>query len=143
MSWCVSLRVYPLWDSLCFLDLGDYFLSHLGKFLTIISSNIFSDPFFFSSSSGTPLIRMLVCLLLSQRSLRLSSFLSVEPKPHPPPLPGPFPALWVLSNVILYCLKFQSVELKWVDTLFSSSFSDLVLPELPIIKHCVQVIYFI
>ena len=26
----------------------------LGKFSTIISSNIFSDPFFFSSSSGTP-----------------------------------------------------------------------------------------
>ena len=42
----------------------------LGKFSTIISSNIFSDPFFFSSSSGTPIIQMLVCLVLSQRSLR-------------------------------------------------------------------------
>ena len=39
----------------------------LGKFSTIITSNIFSDPFFFSSSSGTPIIRMLVCLMLSQR----------------------------------------------------------------------------
>ena len=25
----VSPRVYPVWDSLCFLDLGDYFLSHV------------------------------------------------------------------------------------------------------------------
>ena len=47
----------------------------LGKFLIIISSNIFSDPFFSSSSSGTPIIQMLVCLMLSQRSLRLSSIL--------------------------------------------------------------------
>ena len=37
----------------------------LGKFSTIISSNIFSDPFFFSSSSGTPIIWRFVCLVLS------------------------------------------------------------------------------
>ena len=49
----------------------------LGKFSTIISSNIFSDPFFFSSSSGTPIIQMLVHLVLSQRSLRLSSILFI------------------------------------------------------------------
>jgi len=47
----------------------------LGKFSSIISS-IFSWPFFLSSSSsGTPMIRMLGHLTLSQRSLRLSSFL--------------------------------------------------------------------
>ena len=49
--------------------------SMLGKFSTIISSKIFSYPFFFSSSSGNPIIRMLVHLILSQRSLRLSSVL--------------------------------------------------------------------
>ena len=49
--------------------------SMLGKFSAIISSKIFSYPFFFSSS-GTPIIRMLVHLILSQRSLRLSSALS-------------------------------------------------------------------
>ena len=48
-----------------------------GKFSTIISSCIFSWPFFLSSSSGTPMIRMLGCLTLSQRSLRLSSFLLI------------------------------------------------------------------
>ena len=49
----------------------------LGKFSTIISSNIFSVLFFFSFSSGTPIIRMLVHLMLSQRSLRLSSVLFI------------------------------------------------------------------
>ena len=47
----------------------------LGKFYTIIPSNIFSDPFFFSSSSGTPIIQILVRLVLCQKSLRLSSIL--------------------------------------------------------------------
>ena len=49
----------------------------LGKFSTIISSSIFSWPFFLSSSSGTPMIRMLGHLTLSQRSQRLSSFLLI------------------------------------------------------------------
>ena len=46
----------------------------LGKFSTTISSSIFSWPFFLSSS-GTPMIQILGHLTLSQRSLRLSSFL--------------------------------------------------------------------
>ena len=49
----------------------------LGKFSTIISSNIFSDHIFFSSSSGTPIIRMLVHLMFSQWSLRLSLILFI------------------------------------------------------------------
>ena len=50
----------------------------LGKFSTIISSSIFSWSFFLSSSSGTPVIRMLGRLILSWRSLRLSSFLLIR-----------------------------------------------------------------
>ena len=46
--------------------------SMLGKFSTIISSKMFSYPFFFSSSPGTPIIRMLLRLILFQRFLRLS-----------------------------------------------------------------------
>ena len=65
---------FILFGTLGFLDLGGYFLPNLGKFSTIISSSIFSQPFFLSSSSGTPMIRMLGHLTLSQRSLRLSSF---------------------------------------------------------------------
>ena len=49
----------------------------LGTFSTIISSSIFSWPFFLSSSSGTPMIQMLGCFTLSQKSLRLSSFLLI------------------------------------------------------------------
>ena len=45
----------------------------LGKVSAIIFSNIFSDPFCLSSS-GTAIMQMLVCLMLSQRYLRLSSF---------------------------------------------------------------------
>ena len=50
----------------------------LGKFSTIISSNIFSWSFFLSSSSETPMIQMLGCFTLSQRSLRLSLFLLIR-----------------------------------------------------------------
>ena len=50
----------------------------LGKFSTIISSSIFSWPFFLSSSSGTPMIWVLEHLTLSQSSLRLSSFLLIH-----------------------------------------------------------------
>ena len=49
----------------------------LVMFSTIISSTIFSWSFFLSSSSGTPMIQMLGHLTLSQRSLRLSSFLLI------------------------------------------------------------------
>ena len=49
----------------------------LGKFWTIISSNIFSGTFFLLSSSGTSTILMLGCLTLCQSSLRLPSFLFI------------------------------------------------------------------
>ena len=77
MSWGVSPWVYPVWDSLGFLDLVIISFPILGKFSTIISSSIFSWSFFLSSSSGTPIILMLGCLTLSQRSLRMSSFLLI------------------------------------------------------------------
>ena len=51
-------------------------ISMLGKFSAIISSKIFSYPFLFSSSE-TPIIQMLVHLILSQRSLSLSSVLFI------------------------------------------------------------------
>ena len=42
-----------------------------------MSSKIFSYAFFFFYSSGTPIIQMLVCLILSQRSMRLSTVLFI------------------------------------------------------------------
>ena len=49
----------------------------LSKFSTIISSKFFWCSFFSSSSSGTPIIQILVHLILSQRSLRLFSVLFI------------------------------------------------------------------
>ena len=47
----------------------------LGKISTIISSKIFSFFFLLYSPSGMSIIQMLSCSTLSQRALRLSSFL--------------------------------------------------------------------
>ena len=60
---------------LAFLNWVANSLPILAKILTIISSNIFSYPLLLSSS-GTPMIQMLY-LMLSQRSLRLLSFLFI------------------------------------------------------------------
>jgi len=73
---CASLG-FSLHNSLCFLDLVDYFLSHIGDVSAIISSNIFSGLFSPPCPSGTLIMWMLVCLMLSQRSLRQSSFLFI------------------------------------------------------------------
>ena len=58
---------FILFGTLGFLNLGGYFLPHFREVW----------PFFLSSSSGTPMIQMLGHLTLSQRSLRLSSFLFI------------------------------------------------------------------
>ena len=44
-----------------------YNFNNFGKFLAITSSNIFSSPLSLFSSSGTPIIHVLQCLLLSHR----------------------------------------------------------------------------
>ena len=77
MSWGVSPWVYPVWDTLCFLDCVTISFLILGKFSPIISSSIFSWPFLLSSSSGIPMIQTLGNFTLSQMSLRLSSFLLI------------------------------------------------------------------
>ena len=74
MSWDVSPWVYPVWTLWVSWTWVIISFAILGKFITIISSSIFSWSFFLSSSSGTPMIQMLRHLTLSQRSLRLSSF---------------------------------------------------------------------
>ena len=45
-----------------------------GEFLAIISLKIFSASFSDPSSPGTPIMCMLVCLMVSHRSVRLCSF---------------------------------------------------------------------
>jgi len=110
MSWCVCLCVFllgfilygTLYTSWIWLTI---FFSMLGKFSTIISSKPFLNPFFFSSS-GTPIVWMLVHLILSQRSLRLSSVLfilfpfSVLQMLFPPFY---FPAHWIILLLQIFC----------------------------------------
>ena len=54
MSWGVSPWVYPIWNSLCFLDLGDYFLPHFREvfnyYLLEDFLMIFLSVFFFWDS---------------------------------------------------------------------------------------------
>ena len=95
--YCFSLAAFNICSCLIFVNLinmclGVFFLGFilfgilwvswtcvtisfpiLGKFSTIVSSSIFSWPFFLSSS-GTPMIQTLGHFALFQRSLRLSSF---------------------------------------------------------------------
>src|SRR5574337_136123 len=91
----------------------------LGKFSTIISSSIFSWSFFLSSSSGTPMIQMLGCLTLSQRSLRLSSFLLI--------LFFFFPLCFIYSHHSIFHLTYPIFCLSYSTVGSLQSASDLLL----------------
>ena len=47
MSWGVSPWVYPVWDSLGFLDLGDYFLPHVREVFNYYLLKYFLMSFLF------------------------------------------------------------------------------------------------
>ena len=47
MSWCASPWVYPVWHSLCLLDLIDYFLFHVGESFNYNLFRNFLIPFLF------------------------------------------------------------------------------------------------
>ena len=47
MSWCVSPYIYLVWDSLCFLDLIGYFLSHIREVFNYNFLKYFLSPFLF------------------------------------------------------------------------------------------------
>ena len=55
VSWCVPPWAYPSWDSLCFLDLVDYFLSHVWEVFRYYLFKYFLRSFL-SSPSGTPIM---------------------------------------------------------------------------------------
>ena len=47
MSWHVSPCIYPAWDTLCFLDFIDYFLSHIKECFNYNLFQYFLRPFLF------------------------------------------------------------------------------------------------
>ena len=122
----------------------------LGKFSTIISSSIFSWSFFLSSSSGTPMIQMLGPLTLSQKSLRLSSFLLIRFF-FPVCFIYFYHSIFYLTNPI-FCLHYSTIcslqsafdliycIIRYILTLFYF-FSVLVKPFLHLLSPCLQVIY--
>ena len=74
MCWSVHPWVHPLWHSLHFLYLSVYFLYCVREVLTYNIFIFFLRLFLFCSPSETSITGMLVHLVLSQRSLILSSF---------------------------------------------------------------------
>ena len=112
MCLSVFLLEFILYGTLHFLYLGDCF-PMLGKFST---SNIFSGPFPFSSSSGTSIMQMLVCLMLSQRSLRLSSL---------------FSPLTFFSFFFLYIVLSQWFPPLWLSIHFFFLYASVILLSIP------------
>ena len=76
MCYGMFLLGFILPGTLCFLDLVDYFLSHVWEVFSYYFFKYFLRSFL-SSPSGTPRMQMLVRLMLSQRSLRLSFLLFI------------------------------------------------------------------
>ena len=69
VSQCAPPWLHHAWDSLCFLDLVDYFLSHVREVFSYYRFKYFLGSLFsLSSPSGTPVMRMLVDLMLFRRS---------------------------------------------------------------------------
>ena len=68
----VPTWIFPIWTLCSSQMLVTISLPMLGNFSAIISSNIFSDPFSLSFSSGNSLMQISVPLILSWTSLRLS-----------------------------------------------------------------------
>ena len=65
-----------LWGSLHFLDLGDYFFFQVREVFSYYFFKYFLEPFL-SSLFGTLVMQILMCLMLSQSSLKLTSFLFI------------------------------------------------------------------
>ena len=68
-----SSLVYPALGSLCFLYFVDYLISHIREVFSYYLLKYFLGSFL-SSSLGTPIMQMLVHLMLSQQSLKMSPF---------------------------------------------------------------------
>ena len=71
-----SNRVFSNESVLC-IRWPKYWRFSFSIILSIILPNILSYPFFPSYLLGTPIIQMLICVMLSQRSLRMSSCLFI------------------------------------------------------------------
>ena len=95
MSWGVLLWVYPVWDSLGFLDLGGYFLPHFREVFNYYLLKYFLIPFlsvFFWDSYDlnvavfdiVPEVPKVVLVSFNSFFLSVSLFLPFYLQPHLP-----------------------------------------------------------
>ena len=105
MSWGVSPWVYPVWDSLGFLDLCSYFLPHFREVFSYYLFEYFLMAllfvFFWDSYDSN-----VVVFTLSQRSLRLSSFLLILFSFF---LSASFISTILSSISLIFCLHYSTV----------------------------------
>ena len=141
-----SILFATLWASWIWTSVS---FPRLGKFPAIISSNNFSAPFSLSSPFGTPIMQMLVHLMVSHKSLKLSSLFSfffffalirwV-----------PLPCLWVYWSFLLFHLVcywtpivYFSVELLYFSALWFmfETFLYFLLIHLCWSSHCIHAFF--
>ena len=77
MSWGVLPWVYPFWNSLGFLNFGDYFLPHLRDVFNYYLLKYFLMAFLFVFFFWDSYDSNVGAFNIVQRSLRLSSFLLI------------------------------------------------------------------
>ena len=73
---CKHLWIHLVQDSLCFLYLCAFVLHQIREVLVIIFSNRFPISCLFSSS-GIPMMQMLLCFMISKIFLKFSSFFNL------------------------------------------------------------------
>ena len=139
--WLIYLAAGSLYIIICLFELlllgtlcaswtwNSVFLPKLRKFSVIMSSSIFSAPFSVSSPR-TPTVQMLVCLMLSQMSFKLFSFLFIFPLVYFSVQLQCFPLLCLPACLsipwyhLIYCwylLMYFSFQLLYTSSLFVSS----------------------
>ena len=108
MSWGVLPWVYPVWDSLCFLDLGDYFLPQFREVFDCYLLKYFLMVFLFVLFFWDSYDSNVGCFTLSQRSLRLSSFLLILFFFFPLCFIYSYHSIFYLTYPI-FCLRYSTV----------------------------------
>ena len=96
VSWCVPLWVNSVWDSLCFLDLGDHFLPQIRKLLTLMPPIIWNS--YSANITALDVVPEVSCV--SAKSLWYVQVFVQDPMDCNPPS-------WSLFPSILFSFFFQ------------------------------------
>ena len=106
VSWHIIPWVNPILNSLCFLFLSYSFLSYIREFFSYFLFRHFPRYFSFCYPVGPPIMPMLVCLVLFQKSLKLSSFFILH---YSIPRQS-FPPLFSQLTYPFFCLIYSIID---------------------------------